>query len=320
MHPRLFIGTGGYSVWCSDDGGVSLRRLLTDTGLYSESRVYALAPCPDARSEILTGTDSGMYRLDGANLTFKHQPSEMDAMSVWSIAYSPADPRIVLAGCRPAGIFRSVDGGRTWQRTMSEFPATCPFLLIPRVTKIHFSPLDPTLVWASLELGGIWRSEDAGLSWTRRNEGLVSDDVHDVTASPHRVSSVFAATNEGLHVSRDGGDRWTMVPLDVPTPYFRTVRALAEGGTLLLGNGDGPPGSVGTLLRSLDDGESWQHVAMPERLDSTLYAIAVNPDNPRLVFAATALGQFLRSEDAGATWHATPRRLGEVRSLAWVPV
>jgi photosystem II stability/assembly factor-like uncharacterized protein len=319
---HLFVGTGGFSVWHSDDLGETFRRLLSDSGLYSESRVYALATHPDIPAEMLVGTDSGLYRFDIATRKFAHQPSPMDEFSaIWSIAYAPDDPSIVLAGTRPAGLFRSADGGRRWERVAAQLPVTCPFVLIPRVTKIHFSPADPKMVWASLEIGGIWRSEDGGQHWEPSSTGLVSDDVHDVTGMPNRSSDVFAATNKGLHRSSDAGATWALCDLDIPVPYLRTVVARTDGGGVLFaGTGDGPPGSTGRLLRSRDFGSTWEQgaqVGLPADSESTLYTLAVNPADPGLIFAAAALGQFYRSRDGGETWSALPRRLGEVRSLTW---
>jgi photosystem II stability/assembly factor-like uncharacterized protein len=316
LKTRLLIGTGGFSVWRSDDDGESFQRLLSDTGLYSESRAYALAKRPDSPVELLTGTDSGIYRLHADKLRFEHHPSEMDQTAVWSIAYSPHDPSLVLAGTRPARIHRSTDGGKTWHMAAGDLPQKCPYVLVPRVTKIQFSTKDPNVAWASVEVGGVWRSTDAGASWHHASEGMVSDDVHDITCLSD--GSLFATTNEGLHRAQGNGGSWSKMDVDVPTPYFRTIRERADGKVLLLGGGDGPPGSMGTLLRSRDSGASWQPVQLPIRLESTLYSFATNPLDPNLIFATTALGQILRSRDGGESWEASPRRLGEVRSLAWV--
>jgi photosystem II stability/assembly factor-like uncharacterized protein len=325
MKQSLFVGTGGFSVWHSDDLGASFARLLSDSGLYSESRIYALAANPGIPEEILVGTDSGIYRLDAVTRKFSHQPSPMDqTSSIWSIAFDPSNPSTVLAGTRPAGIFRSTDGGRSWIRAEADVPSTCPAVLIPRVTKIHFSPENPELVWASLEIGGIWHSTNGGINWARAASGLVSDDVHDVTCMPTTFPRAFAATNKGLHRSDDDGATWALHELDIPVPYLRTVVSRADhAGTIFAGVGDGPPGSMGRLLRSRDFGETWEQgkgVGLPPDADSTFYSIAVNPVDPNLIFAATALGQFFRSRDGGETWDELPRRLGEIRSLVWVAV
>jgi photosystem II stability/assembly factor-like uncharacterized protein len=323
MTQHLFLGTGGYSVWHSDDHGETFRRLWSDSGLYSESRVYAMASHPENSREILVGTDSGLYRLDTTTLKFAHQPSPMDEFtSIWSIAYAPDDPSIVLAGTRPAGLFRSSDGGRNWERADAVLPSSCPYVLIPRVTKIDFSPIDSRMVWASLEIGGVWRSVDGGKRWMPASTGLISDDVHDVTCMPGSSTHLFAATHNALHRSLDGGANWAPCKVDIPVPYFRTVVPRADGsGILFVGTGNGPPGSNGRLLRSRDFGLTWEQgdaAGLPPDAESTLYSIAVNPADPNLIFAASALGQFYRSQDGGESWRVLPFRLSEIRSLFWL--
>jgi photosystem II stability/assembly factor-like uncharacterized protein len=321
MTPRLYIGTAGLSVWYSDDLGETLQRFWGASGMYSETRVWALATHPGRPDEILAGTDSGIYRLDVAGGTWTHLPSQMDDLCVWSVTRSPHDPDLILAGTRPPAMFRSTDGAKTWRRVEAPLPETCPAVMRPRVTKIQFDPDDPDLVWAGLEIGGVWRSTDGGKSFQSASRGLVSEDIHDINVVRNGARLVYATTNQGLHVSRDDGLSWEMKPLDSAAQYTRGITPRADGsGFVLLGNGDGPPGSWGKLMRSRDYGANWEDARLPGEPQSSVWAIATNKADPNLIFATTALGQYFRSSDGGESWAALPRRLTETRALAWVPV
>jgi len=321
MTPRLYIGTAGLSVWYSDDLGETLQRFWGTSGMYSETRVWALASHPERPDEILAGTDSGIYRLDVASGKWTHLPSEMDQLCIWSVARSPHDPDHVLAGTRPPGIFRSTDGAKTWERVKAPLPETCPAVLKPRVTRILFDPDDPNLVFAGLEIGGVWRSTDGGRSFENASSGLVSEDIHDLAVVHNGTRLLYATTNMGLHVSKDDGRSWQVKPLDSAAQYTRGVTPRADGnGFMLLCNGDGPPGSWGKLMRSRDHGALWEDAALPGKLESSAWCVATNPADPNLIFAATALGQYFRSQDGGESWIALPRRLTETRALTWVPV
>ena len=132
---------------------------------------------------------------------------------------------------------------------------------------------------------------------------------------------LYATTNMGLHVSNDDGHSWQVKPLESASQYTRGVTPRADrNGFMLLCNGDGPPGSWGKLMRSRDHGAHWEDARLPGKLESSAWCVATNPADPQLIFAATALGQYFRSQDGGESWTALPRRLTETRALAWVPV
>ena len=85
------------------------------------------------------------------------------------------------------------------------------------------------LVWAGLEIGGVWRSTDGGKSFENASAGLVSEDIHDIAVMRNGSRILYAATNMGLHVSRDDGRSWEMKPLDSPAQYTRGVTPRADG-------------------------------------------------------------------------------------------
>jgi len=88
---------------------------------------------------------------------------------------------------------------------------------------------------------------------------------------------------------------------------------------LFLTNGNGPPGNSGRLLRSRDAGLSWEEIALPGKLNSTVWCVAVHPADPKLLFVCTNLGQVFRSHDGGDSFTRLEREFGEVRALHWRP-
>lgn len=321
MDADLYVGTIGMSTWTSADLGASLTRHWSSTGLFSESRVWALSSHPKVPNEILCGSDSGIYAFDRTASKWTHLPSPMDGFNVWSLAHHPSDPEIVLAGITPSAVFRSEDRGRTWTKASGDFAPTCRAVGKPRVTQISFDPADPDTVFASIEIDGIWRSRDGGKNWARVVNGMVSDDGHGVTIVRKNGTRVlFATTNQGLHVSDDDGENWKKKELPTPWPYTRVVRQRADGsGVIFVGNGDDVPGSTGVLLRSRDYGETWEDAKLPGGTDSTVWTIATNPADPKLIFVSTCFGKYFRSSDGGETFEKLPRELGETRTMIWLP-
>jgi photosystem II stability/assembly factor-like uncharacterized protein len=321
MDLGLYVGTVGTSVWASEDLGQSWSRPI-DVGLYLECRVFSLTSQPAGGSGVLAGTDQGIYRWHPSEKKWQHLPSPLDDLPIWSLVQSPHDPNVLLAGTRPAALFRSEDAGKTWTHMPVAFPERCRAVERPRVTQILFDPDDPRLVWAGVEIDGVYRSADAGKTWVKRIEGLTSDDIHGLAAV--RVNGkrkLFATTNKGLHVSFDDGDSWQFRALDSPWQYTRAIVERADRrGTMFLTNGNGPPGSTGRLLRSTDYGESWVPVHLPGELNSTLWCVAVHPLDANLVFACSNYGQLYLSEDGGDSWTKLQREFGEIRALMVRPL
>ena len=347
MAPRLYIATNGLSVWYSDNLGDELTRTQTSKGMYSGTQAWGLACHPKNTGEVLCGTELGLFRFDPDSKTWSHVESPMDGKRlVTAIAYSPHDPNVVLAGTQTANLYRSEDGGRTWrdldlpmyESVALEFlgggdangnprvrvergKASDPIKHWTRVCQISFDPDDPDFVCACVEIDDAWVSRDGGRSFTRSNGGLeaAAADVHGmVVVRNGKGRRLFASTAFGLHRSDDDGGHWTFHKLDSPWQYTRSIVERPDRtGVMYLTNGSGSPGWQGKLFRSRDHGETWQDVKLPGAVQSSVYFLAVNKADPMLGFAAGSLGQLYRTTDGGENWVELPRRLGEIRAIAW---
>ncbi len=74
------------------------------------------------------------------------------------------------------------------------------------------------------------------------------------------------------------------------------------------------------LLRSRDFGVTWEPVELPGRVNTTIWWIFVNPEDPRLILCNSIFGEIFRSTDGGETWQRMDRVLGEIREIAWQAV
>jgi photosystem II stability/assembly factor-like uncharacterized protein len=320
MTPRLYVGTIGEGLFRSTDDGQTFRR--ASEGMFVECDVRALAVHPGRPEVLYLGSEMGLFvSRDGAD-SWERLPAPLDGLQVWSVRVDPRRPERLLAGTRPSRLFRSEDGGRTWAEVRAEMRRDCPRILHTRVTCLASDPDEVDLLWAGVEIDGVWRSLDGGRTWAAVGKGLSSQDIHALAVL--RVGGkrrLLAATNNDLNLSTDDGDTWTPLKIDgqLSLNYCRALaRPLGQPAAVLLGYGDGPPGSVGGIGLSLDGGASWRAV-LPGAANSTVWNFAVHAADPRLVFAASVSGQLYRSGDGGASWRKLPREFGEVRALAWAP-
>src|SRR5215467_12608687 len=119
--------------------------------------------------------------------------------SISAIAVDPRAPNTVYAGTLGLGIFKSVDGGRTWEPSSSG-------LTNRTVRALVIDPSDSRILYAGT-IDGVFRSLDAGASWT--SAGLPTD-IRALAIDPSSLT-VYAGTGSGVFRSPTGGPPWTSI-------------------------------------------------------------------------------------------------------------
>ncbi|HVH78809.1 MAG TPA: hypothetical protein VM782_05425, partial [Stellaceae bacterium] len=261
MSYSICIGTIGSGLWRSADSGDSWKRVANDGGLWSESRVYGLTVHPTEPRTIFAGADDGIHKSTDGGQSFTRLDSPMNAMDVWKIAVDPSNPSIIFAGTRPAALFRSKDGGQSWQKLAVDMAEECPNVRIPRVTALVVDPANPKHVWAGVEVDGVRRSLDGGDTWTRIEEGVPDPDIHDVTVNVNGGVKVLTTTPREIFATSDAGEHW--MPLGIngrfKLPYCRALtQKIDDPKTLFVASGDGAVGCAGGIHRSTDGGNRWE--------------------------------------------------------------
>jgi photosystem II stability/assembly factor-like uncharacterized protein len=245
---------------------------------------------------------------------------------VWSILLHPGDPRTIYVGTQGTTIYRSHDGGRSWQELTPPEPKGMVRMSFPcRVIRLAADAEQPNQVYAALEVGGVLRSGDGGDSWEGCNEGLleftreprlrsriVSDtetegmmDSHALATSPARPGTVFLANRMGLFRSPDGGVHWQEMGIGrfSPLTYTRDVKVSQhDPRTMYAALSIAAVSDEGSLYRSRDLGETWQRFDHGIAMRSTLMIIAESPADPDRVYCATRKGQVFGTEDGGKRW------------------
>jgi photosystem II stability/assembly factor-like uncharacterized protein len=318
---RLYVGTVGQGLWRSIDGGDTFAR--ASEGMFVECHVRALAVHPKHPATLYLGSEKGLFRTTDGASHWARVESPLNGLEIWSLSLLPQSPDVIFAGTCPSRLFRSADGGRTWTEPPVKMVQDCPRIMHTRVTTLIADPSEPRTVWAGVEIGGLFRSRDAGQTWQPIGRGLSSLDIHALAIVPgSSAKRLFASTNNDLNVSTDDGGTWQPLGIGqvLPWAYCRGLAQLTNRPeVVLLGNGEGPPGSAGVVGRSTDGGVIWQIAQMPARANSTIWNFALHPADPELIYASSVSGEIYRSHDGGASWHKLPREFGEIRALAWTP-
>jgi photosystem II stability/assembly factor-like uncharacterized protein len=315
----LCLGTAGWGVWHSPDGGQSWTRHRKPFPL--NSRIQALVTHPTRPHTIFAGGDTGLFVSDDGGARWERVGDEAALPTIWSLAVDQVDPDILFAGTRPAGIYRSRDGGRSWQKLAIDVAPECS-IGIPFVTGIVVDPDDHRIVWAGVEIDGVFRSMDGGDSWAHMKTGLYDPDIHAMAVAATQPKRLYASTAREVFTSTNLGDTWESLDIQEkwPLPYARGIAVKADDpGVLFAGCGETTTGEKGHVLRTTDFGNSWEILPLPTQPNATMWGLATHPANPDRLVAFSLFGEVYVTEDAGSSWRKIGREFGEIRAAAWLP-
>ena len=342
MDYSICLATTGAGLWTSHDAGKSWLLSRCDRPKYPYELCTRAVASTAARPEVVWasidsehGEDVVACSADGGE-TYAFAAVPAPGRQIWALAVDPFKPDTILAGSRPAGVYRSTDGGATWSALHTGVAETAS-IGHTRVTSIRHTEI-PGEIWVSVEIGGLLHSTDGGDTWEKVHTGggrvlLGPDevwtderhfDMHDVAVGQTADGrpALFAATPIGFFASEDGGTSWrcTRYPVDgayeASLFYSRSLHVNpSEPATVLCGVGRRPPdhGSLGGIHRSADGGLTWRPVSPVLR--SVVWKMAAHPASPRLVVAVTLFGQVLTSADGGEHWQPADREFGEIRGV-----
>jgi len=126
--------------------------------------------------------------------------------AVQSLAIDPHHPSTLFAGTNRGDIYRSNDGGRSWQRVVR--PPTLPHSHLYAIVAIAIDPRDPDNIYAGRRHDGVIKTSDGGNSLTRANTGLNDTHINALTIDPHDPQVLLASTQAGVFKTSNAGETW----------------------------------------------------------------------------------------------------------------
>ncbi|NKE57394.1 glycosyl hydrolase [Lentzea sp. PSKA42] len=326
MQGTILVGTAGQGVLRSNDNGATWHRIPLDQDLEFDSVVRALAVHPTRPEVIFAGADAGLGRSDDGGTRWSRVNSPFDDQQVWSIAIDPHDPDSILVGTGApsrAAMYRTTDGGVTWDRLSPELPERCAGVSKPRILTVAYDHVDGKSAWFGVEEGGLWLTRDRGDTWDRVDgpDGVTPSDIHCVLVLDGPPKTIVCLVVNAIFVSQDDGATWTRTGTKSTWGiyYTRLVARIPDSNSVLLGIGDGTPGTQTRIFRSDDLARTWTESTVDVPPNSTVWAFGTHSSDADLVFAGTKYGHLFRSTDGGRSFTKEWREFPEITDVAWTP-
>ena len=308
-----YFGATGGGVWQTEDGGLSWNP-ISDGYFHSGSIgalevseadpnvIYAGTGEADIRSNFAEG--DGVYKSTDAGQTWTNVGLK-DTKQIGKIRTHPRDPDIVyvaalgnvFAPSKERGVFRSKDGGKTWQNVLFVDDTT-------GAADIAIDPSNPRILYAGFwhvrrkpwgmysggEAGGLYKSTDGGDTWNELTNGLPKGvrgriGVTISPANPSRVWAIVEAKDGGMFRSDDAGKSWTRVNAearirDRPWYYSHIYADPRNADTVYV--------LALQIYKSIDGGRTYSVVRSPH---SDHHSLWIDPANPL---------RMINSNDGGA--------------------
>jgi photosystem II stability/assembly factor-like uncharacterized protein len=322
--PDLSVGDGIYR---STDGGKNWRHL----GLRDAQQIAAIVVDPKDPNRLFVAAvghpygpnaERGIFRsLDGGE-NWEKVLSKNDDVGGADLAFDPRNAQtiygVLWASRRPpwttgnsygaagSGLYKSVDGGKTWRELTNGLPSGADLGRIG----IAIAPSDPKRMYAMVQsqsAGGVYRSDDAGESWTRVNsEERVcgrGDDFAFIRVHPTEPDTIFVP-NTSAYRSTDGGRTYTAIRGAPGGDDYHTVWINPENPQIIAMASD-----QGVVI-SVNGGETWS--SWYNQPTAQFYHVITDNQFPYWVYG----GQ----QESGSVGITSRSDFGEITFRDWYPV
>ena len=322
-----YMGTTGGGLWKTEDAGQHWNNI--SDGYFKTGSVGAIAVSPSnpnilycgmgehAIRGVMTSYGDGVYKSTNAGKTWQKVGLDK-TQQISRIIIHPTNPDIVYVAAQGAangptrerGVYRSLDGGKTWENVLfvNDLSGSAELSMDKNDPQVLYTAMwhnerKPWKVISGGEGSDLYKSTDGGNTWNKMNKGLPKEKGKmAIAVSPANSDKVYALIESdsqkdlgGLFVSNDAGENWKQVSDD----NRLTQRAWYYTELFLDPNDENVVYVMSaSALRSIDGGKTWE--VMPDA-HGDYHNLWINPNNSKNMVIADDGGAAI-SFNGGKTW------------------
>ncbi len=253
------------------------------------------------------------WAVAGNNFWTNHGPRTPE---ISAIVLDPLTPGTLYAGTYGGGLFRSTDGGGSWQNL---FAGT-------NVRSLAIDPANPQVLYVGQWGGLLRKSTNGGISWSDLPSGTTgipsTSGIEFILIDSANSQTIYIGMGgDGIYKSTNGGSTFSAAKTGLTLTNVTTI-AMDPGNHQLLYAGTYAGTSAG-LFKTTDGGGSWvlSHAGLPVA-NNDIYAVGIDPSNSQILYVSTHGAGVYKSTNGGAAWTAVNNGIShwDMRGLVLDPV
>jgi len=289
-NPNVLYAATHNNVYRSIDSGSSWSALGVDL---SGLRIISLAIDHNTTSEtIYAGTHQGVYKIADGATTWSEANNGISSHLITDLVLDNINPSLQYASTLGSGVLRTTDAGATWVYANTGISDL----------KTLAIALDGSNVYVGTEFSGNYKSSNAGDNWVAAG-GLGDYSVTHLIDDSSSSDLLFAATAAGINITTNGATLWTPINDDISLQHDIRINTLAVDPANASNRRIYISTASSGIFYSPINNISWTNISIGLN-NEFVYAIAVDPSNPDILYAGSRGSGIFKSLDRGASWIA----------------